>query len=82
MRPVLVVIYAAAVFVGCAPVKTALDVGDAVCQELEQQPETDYVRFTCAAVDVASGVSRVFLAKVKKQDAHAFAALHCPKDKP
>jgi hypothetical protein len=64
--------------------KVSLDVSNAVCDELaaDLQDEPSYVKFTCQAIGVADGLSHVFLAKVRKEDAGHFAARHCPKPKP
>lgn len=55
--------------------KGVLDISDAVCTELDQQP--DYVDFICTAVHIGDGVSKTFKARVRKEDAVLFAARHC-----
>lgn len=52
--------------------KITLDIGDAICQVLEQHPEMpDKVRIACQYVDKADGLSHLFLATVPKAQAHA-----------
>jgi hypothetical protein len=68
--------------VSCTPaakadVKSALDVATAACAALETQPEPSAVVFTCTGITVADGAAHVFLIRVPKEDAPAFAARTC-----
>ena len=84
MGAALLVFAVAGMIVACTPgekalVQTAVDVSNAVCQQLEQQdPNDPYIQFACTVTDVAGKVTP-FLAKVKREDAATFAARRCPQ---
>lgn len=66
---------------GCTPqaAKTVLDISGAICEELAEQDEPEWLKFTCSAVDVAGNVTP-FLARVKREDAAEFRARRCPQE--
>lgn len=55
-----------------------LDVTDAVCDQLDEklQDEPDWMKFSCQAVDTATQLKHVFMAKVKRENAAEFAMRH------
>lgn len=55
---------------GKVATKTALDVSDAVCKELDAdlQDEPSWVKFTCEALSTADQVSHTFLVKARRAD--------------
>lgn len=74
----IVGLLAALAVLGCTPsqkqgAKTALDIAGAVCSELGTQDDPAFVQLICSAVDIVDGSKATFFARIKKEDAPAFA---------
>jgi hypothetical protein len=68
---------------GAGSAKTAsaaLDLGNAICEQVTKgDDEPGWVDFACSAVSIGDGVAHQFKARVRIDDAPAFARRHCPE---
>jgi hypothetical protein len=75
----LVAMLAAAFYFACAAAPIAKVATGALrteCRDLEQQPEPDYVLFSCDIIDATGIAVNTFAVKAPKKQAAAFRAAH------